>query len=85
MDPDLVYEHLENLAEQLGISIVYDDLGDSEVGAASGLCKVKGRNLLIMDRSTDLTERIKVLSGCLGRMELDRVYVMPAIRKLLKE
>lgn len=85
MQPDQVYEHLENLAEQLGISIRYDDLCDPELTPTSGLCKVKGRHLYIMDRSAALCEKIRLLSQCLSRMELDGLYVVPAIRALLKE
>jgi hypothetical protein len=85
MESELVYQHLENLAEQVGISIRYDVLCDPEVGATSGLCKVKGRHLYIMDKSAGLSERIRLLSQCLSRMELDGLYVVPAIRILLKE
>jgi hypothetical protein len=85
MEPELVYQHLENLAEQVGISIRYDVLCDPEVGATSGLCKLQGRHLYIMDKSAGLSERIRLLSQCLSRMELDGLYVVPAIRILLKE
>ncbi len=84
MEPDQVYEHLENLAEQLGISIRYDDLCDPELTPTSGLCRVKGRHLYIMDRSAALSEKIRLLSKCLSRMELDGLYVAPAIRTMLK-
>ncbi len=84
MHPEQVYQHLENLAEQLGISIRYEDLYDSQAGAKSGLCKVRGRHFYIMDTSNILGERIRLLSQCLGRLDLEGVYVLPAIRELLQ-
>jgi hypothetical protein len=85
MQPDQLYEHLENLARQLGILIRYDNLRDSDAPARSGLCMVKGRHLYIMDTSTTLSERIRLLSSCLSRMDFEGRYVLPAIRELLEE
>ncbi|NVM21213.1 MAG: hypothetical protein HWN68_05485 [Desulfobacterales bacterium] len=83
MEPEQIYQHLENLAEQLGISIRHEDLTESEFKATSGLCKVKGRYFYIMDTSKRVSERIGLLSQCLSGMDLDGIYVLPAIRKLL--
>jgi len=84
MEADRLYQQLENLAEQLGISIQYDDLSRSGPPATSGLCVVKGKKLYIMDRSQSLSEKIRLLSECLSQMDLNGVYVLPAIRKLLE-
>ena len=83
MEPEETYQHLENLAAKLGISVRYDDLSDPEVPVTSGLCKVGGRHLYIMDRSKSLSEKIRLLAQCLSRMDLDSVYLLPAIRELL--
>lgn len=83
MQPEKIYQHLEELAEQLGISIRYEDLCDQEVSVRSGLCTVKGRNLYIMDRSKSTSEKIRLLSHCLCRMDLDGIYVLPAVREHL--
>lgn len=83
--PENVYEQLENLAEQLGISMRYEDLGDLETPATSGLCKIKGRHFFIMDKSKNLSERIRLLTQCLCRMDFEGVYVLPGIRRLLEE
>jgi len=85
MEPEKTYQHLEELAEKLGVSIRYENLSSSEYPATSGLCRIKGRYLYIMDRSKDLNQRIAALSECLGKMNLDGVYVMPAIRELLEK
>ncbi len=84
MEPEKTYQHLENLAEQLGISIRYENLAESGLTAKSGLCRIKERYFYIMDISRDLSERVKLLAQCLGRMDLEGVYVVPAIRKILE-
>jgi len=85
MEPEKTYQYLEDLAEQLGISIRYDDFSDPEVPATSGLCKVKGSYLYIMDTSKDVAERIRLLSQCLSQIDLEGIYVVPAIRELLEK
>jgi hypothetical protein len=84
MRPEQEYQHLENLAEQLGISIRYDDLGDPQGAARSGLCKLKGQQVFIMDSSKNLSERIRLLRECLSIQNLEGVYVLPAIREVLE-
>lgn len=84
MTSDQLYEHLENLAKQLGISVRYEDLSHPELKATSGLCKIKGQQYYIMDRSMPLQERITLLAGCLGQMNLEGVYMLPALRSFLR-
>jgi len=84
MEPEQAYQHLEDLAKELGISIRYENFDNHEATARSGLCKVKGRHFYIMDMSKSLSEKIRLLSQCLSRMDLEAVYVLPAIRELLE-
>ncbi len=83
MESEKTYQYLEDLAEKLGISIRYEDLFGG-LTARSGLCKIKGRYLYIMDTSKDLTKRIELLSRCLSQMNLEGIYIIPAIRELLE-
>jgi hypothetical protein len=85
MEPLKTYQHLEELAEKLGISIRYEDLSSGEYTATSGLCRIRGRYLYIMDTSKDLKQRIAALSQCLSQMNLDGIYVVPALRALLEK
>jgi hypothetical protein len=83
MDPENIYEHLEETAKKAGISIRYEAFAGSEYGVRSGLCKIKGKNIYIMDTSQDLPERIAALAKCLANVDLEGVYVVPAVRDLL--
>ena len=84
MNPEQLYEELENLAGHLGVSIRQETLSDLEPVARSGLCKVKGRYYYIMDSSTTLDEKIRLLTECLSQMDLEGVYLLPAIRNVLE-
>ena len=79
MESEKTYQYLEDLAEKIGISIRYEDLS-GELTARSGLFKIKGRYLYIMDTSRDLTKRIELLSQCLSQMNLEGIYIIPAIK-----
>jgi len=83
MDPEKTYQYLEELAEKAGISIRYEALTGSKYGVRSGLCRIKGKSIYIMDSSQDLAERIAALSQCLARVDLEGIYVVPAVRELL--
>jgi hypothetical protein len=84
MEPQKTYQYLEELAEKIGISVRYEDLSNPEFTAQSGLCRVRGRFFYYMDTSKDLTQTITALSECLSQMDLDGVYVMPAVRGILE-
>jgi hypothetical protein len=83
MDSETIYQYLEELAKKLDISIRYDDMTGSQFGIKSGLCKIKGKYLYVMDTSKDVSERIAALSECLCQMDLEGIYVIPAVRELL--
>ena len=84
MDPEKIYEHLEEIAAKAGISIRYEALTGSQYGVRSGLCRIKGKNIYIMDTSQDIPERIAALSKCLAGIDLEGIYVVPAVRELLE-
>lgn len=85
MDPHKTYRCLEEIAEKLNISIRYENLSNSEFSSGGGLCRIHGRYVYIMDSSTGITQRISALSQCLARMNLEGIYVVPALRELLEK
>ena len=83
MEPEKIYQHLENIAERIGIPIRYDDLSVSGFPTKSGLCTVKGKTIYIMDASHNVDRKINLLAQCLRNMDLEGIYVLPALRSLL--
>jgi hypothetical protein len=84
MDPEEIYEHLEQVAEKAGISIRYEAMTGLQYSVKSGLCRIKGKSIYIMDTSQDIPERIAALSKCLAGIDLEGIYVVPAVRELLE-
>jgi hypothetical protein len=50
-----------------------------------GLCKLRGKPVIIMDRRTPLTERVALLVGALRQFDLSSVFIRPYIRSIIGE
>ncbi len=79
-------EELKALAERMGIR-VREEVLLREVGyhPRSGSCRVRGEEVLFVDRSLPPAERVAVLTDELRRRNLEGIYVSPALRRLLGE
>lgn len=79
-------EELKTLAERLGLK-VREEILLREVGyhPRSGTCLVRGEEVLFVDRSLPVGDRVAVLVGELRRRDLQDVYVSPALRRLLED
>ncbi len=76
-------QHLENLALQLNIEVRYEDLSDKEIPIHSGVCKLSGRSLIIIDLHLPLMERARILASELSRYDLESLYVLPRVRDFI--
>ena len=78
-------DELKNLAERLGVR-VREEVLLREVGyhPRSGMCRVRGEEVLFVDRSLSTADRVAVLTDELRRRDLHGVYVSPALRRLLE-
>ena len=85
MTPTQLYQHLKDLAVKFDIEVLEQNLRVTGVNAKSGLCKIKDKNVFIMDKHLVIREKVEVLADCLRNLPLDDIYVMPAIRKFLDQ
>ena len=84
MKPEQLYQHLKDLAEKLNISVSEQSFQKtSGVRAKSGLCKVKGKHLFVMDKRLSIHLKIKELTTCLANMPHEDLYVIPAVRDII--
>jgi len=83
MKPAELYQQLQEIASKLGITVSEQNLRVTGVNAKSGLCRVKGQQVFIMDKHLTTREKVETLSECLRKMPIDGIYLMPAIRKYL--
>ena len=78
-----VLEYLEDLAERLGVEIIYQKLGEEEFTVRGGLCRVNGTFKVFIDRSKPMDDQIKSLAQGLASFDTEEVYLFPYIRKIL--
>ncbi len=79
-----ILRQLEELAERLGVQVLYENLTSEELVVKSGTCTLRGQLLVIIDRQLPPGGRIQVLADCLARFDLSTIYVVPAIRELIE-
>lgn len=82
MDAQNALTELEQLCEKLDVEVQYDRFtGD---GARSGgICRVKGKWRVILERRSADSEKVSTLARCLARFDTDGHFVSPAVRRLL--
>jgi len=85
MKADRLYEELKELAEKLDVEVTEQNFRATGVSAVSGLCKVKGKSLFLIDKHKSLQKRIQILSEFLGKMPCGDIYMLPAVREHLSK
>ena len=83
MKPDQLYKNLCELAEKLDVGVSEQNLRKTGVKAKSGFCRVKGKNLFIMDKNITIQKKIRILASFLSKMPHDNIYVVPAVREII--
>jgi hypothetical protein len=83
MDENRLLRDLEAIAETLSITVRYDDLAGGEFKVKGGLCKLKGKNVIIMDRRMSPRERIDLFVRALTQFDLSSIFIKPYIRLLM--
>ncbi|EDM79639.1 hypothetical protein PPSIR1_16295 [Plesiocystis pacifica SIR-1] len=73
---------LEKLADELEVQVSYEPMGGLVQGVG-GLCRVRGRYRIIVDRKLRPPERLQVVADALRRFDTDKHFVSPQVRKLL--
>ena len=77
-------EDLKNTARKLSIEILFADLSDPEIPTQSGSCKVRGENLIVVDKRLSTQRQIEVLLNIFQQFDWDDVYVASWIRERLE-
>ena len=83
MKTEQIYQELIELAEKLQITVSEQNLRKTGVKAKSGLCRVKGRYMFIMDKHKSIHKKIELISACLADVPHENIYIKPVIRELI--
>jgi hypothetical protein len=85
MKPEQIYHELKDLAEKLEITVSEQNFRTTGIAVKSGLCKVKGKNVFIMDKHKSIHKKIKILAAHLAEIPHENVFMVPAVRDLLEK
>ena len=85
MKPEQLYQELLDLAEKLSVTVSEQNLRTAGIKVKSGLCKVRGADMFIMDKHKSVHRKIKILATQLATMSHEDVYVVPAVREVLNK
>jgi hypothetical protein len=80
MTPERMLAEFEALASRLGIAVRVEPFETGLSDRGGGLCRLRGRPLVLMDDSLPLGDRIAVLATALADFDLEGVYVSPLVR-----
>ena len=83
MKPEQTYQNLKELAEKLGVVVSEQNLRSTGIKVKSGLCKVKGKTIIIMDKKLSLQDKNEVLASCLSKLPHENIFMIPALREFL--
>ena len=77
-------EELTDAAERCGIEVRREKLL-REVGyrPRSGTCRVREKNLVLLDREQAPAEQLEVLADALREKDLEALYLSPAARQIV--
>lgn len=84
MKADALYQHLKELTEKLGITVLEQSFKNAGFPVKSGFCVVKEQKLFIIDKNIGLFAKNKVLVEFLKGQPIDQVYVPPAVREVIE-
>jgi len=78
-------EELKEVARRLGMQ-VREEVLLREVGyrVRSGACRVRGDDVVFLDRNLPPDERVQVLVDALAGRDVETFYLTPAARRLLE-
>lgn len=78
-------DELAEAARRLGLEVRREKIL-REVGyrARGGACRLRDKNLIILDREMPPSDQVDVLVDALKTRDLDALYLSPAARRLLQ-
>ena len=85
MKPEQIYQELKDLTEKLGISVSEQNLRKSGISVKSGLCKLKGKQIFIIDKEKSIYKKNAILTSLLQELPHENIYVVPAVRELISK
>ena len=79
----ILLTHLEELAYKLHVDLRFEPFSEETGDSNGGLCRFKGRYLLIVNSKAPKKDQIQTITNALRHFDLTNIYVRPALREWL--
>ena len=77
-------DRLKGVAERVGLYVREEKLlSGAGYSIRSGLCRVNGKDTVMLDRGLSAGERADVLAAALAKMDLAGLYMEPDLRRVI--
>ena len=76
-------ERLVQAAEDLGMEVRYENI--ARPGYPGGLCRVKDKWVVILNKGAPADEKVDALSAALASRDTDGVFLPPDVRELIEK
>ncbi len=83
MDTTYLLSQLEGLAYKLGMEIRYEAFGTDTEDSPGGYCRLGAKKYIIVNKNLPLDAQVMVIGLALKHIDLEGVYVRPAVRDFL--
>lgn len=85
MNPDQQYSAIKEAALKLGVEVREKNLHVPGIRVKSGFCKVRGKQVFILDKKKTLREKVALVAGCVSGLDYQKldlpIEVMNIINK----
>jgi hypothetical protein len=85
LDESAFLAELEAVAQSLGVEVRYENLKKEGSFTPGGLCRLKGRYLLIVNSRAATRDKVEALAMALNRFDLSQLYLKPGVREFLDQ
>jgi len=83
MNEATLLQHLEEIAQRLGVELRYENLGQAGMRSEGGFCKLAGKPMILINRKDTRGRKIQVLARSLRKLNLEGMFIPPAVRRII--
>tara|TARA_A100001011_G_scaffold309907_1_gene326338 strand:+ start:432 stop:692 length:261 start_codon:yes stop_codon:yes gene_type:complete len=80
MKKEKLYVEFESLAEKIGLRII-KGIGDFQGGS----CIIKDEKVIVVNKRKPVEQKLKILASCFNKIDLNGVYIVPALRAYIED
>ncbi|WP_027360641.1 hypothetical protein [Desulforegula conservatrix] len=83
MNPEQQYTVIKEVASKLGVEVKEKNLHVPGIRVKSGLCKVRGKQLFILDKKKTLREKVALIAGCVSDFDYQKLEIPEEVKTII--